>query len=215
MEKCMQDDGLHTSNYDMMRNSMELEFAKHDQAEMIRKFHLKHDADFLYIRFVGRDYRINRSCGRIEWFFSKTESYIHANYNESMTIFDMLTYSKRDCSLAGQYVPINGLRGTVKTTSAEMGIFSSHAKFFVGRCDDLKAACLKLGGQPNNVGDVSSIIPLFDFFPVMMQFWDADEEFDAKLKFMWDLNATDFMHYESIAFATDHLVARLRECMDD
>ena len=52
------------SNYDIMRDRMELEFVKYDQMEMIRKFSLRYDKDFLYLRFVGRDYRISRTCGR-------------------------------------------------------------------------------------------------------------------------------------------------------
>ena len=37
---------LRPSNYDIMRDRMELEFAKYDQMEMIRKFSLRHDKDF-------------------------------------------------------------------------------------------------------------------------------------------------------------------------
>ena len=47
-------------------------------------------------------------------------------------------------------------------------------------------ACERLGGSPGKVGDVSYTIPLFDFFPVMLQFWDGDDEFGPVLKIMWD-----------------------------
>ena len=60
-------------------------------------------------------------------------------------------------------------------------------------------------------GDVSSLIPLFDFMPVMVQFWDADEEFDAVLKIMWDRNTLDFMHFETTFYAAGHLLRRLKE----
>lgn len=130
---------IRSSNYDMMRDRMELEFIKYDQLEMIRKFSLQYDKDYLYLRFIGRVYRINRRTGRVEW-------------------------------------------------------YSSAVKTF---------------------GDVSSTIPVFDFLPVMLQFWDADEEFGAVLKFMWDYNTTDFMHFETIAFATMHLIDRLKETMEE
>ncbi len=39
----------------------------------------------------------------------------------------------------------------------------------------------------------------------------ADEDFEAVLKFMWDKNAIDYLHFETIAFATAHLIARLKE----
>lgn len=203
-----------TSNYDLMRDAMELEFAKYDHMAIAEKLNLMCDADYLYIRFVGREYRIDRKNGRTEWFCHNMQAYVHADYSESMTIFDMLTYSKEKCELSGQFVVSSELPGTVKSASANASIFSGHNKYFTGRGDALRRACIQLGGQPQNVGDVSFIIPMFDFFPVMVQFWDADEEFDAVLKFMWDRNATAFMHFESIAFATGHLISRLKECME-
>ena len=82
---------------------------------------------------------------------------------------------------------------------------------FAGRPGALRRACEALGGVPQRVGDVSSLIPLFDFMPVMVQFWDADEEFDAVLKIMWDRNTLDFMHFETTFYAAGHLLRRLKE----
>lgn len=206
---------IHASNYDIMRDRMELEFAKYDQMEMIRKFSLRYDKDFLYLRFVGRDYRINRTNGRIEWYSDTEKIYIHASYNESMTIFDVLAWSKPGCRLTFRFVSTGDLPGTTKSASAAGNLFSSQSGLFAGRCESLRAACRKLGGIPGTVGDVSSIIPVFDFLPVMLQFWDADEEFGAVLKFMWDYNTTDFMHFETIAFATMHLIGRLKEIVEE
>lgn len=206
---------IHASNYDIMRDRMELEFAKYDQMEMIRKFSLRYDKDFLYLRFVGRDYRINRTNGRIEWYSDTEKIYIHASYNESMTIFDVLAWSKPGCRLTGRFVSTGDLPGTTKSASAAGNLFSSQSGLFAGRCESLRAACRKLGGIPGTVGDVSSIIPVFDFLPVTLQFWDADEEFGAVLKFMWDYNTTDFMHFETIAFATMHLIGRLKEIVEE
>lgn len=206
---------LRPSNYDIMRDRMELEFAKYDQMEMIRKFSLRHDKDFLYLRFVGREYRINRTCGRTEWYSDAEGNFIHAGYNESMTIFDVLAWSKPGCHLTGRFVPAGDLPGTTKSASAEGNLFSRQSKIFAGRSESLLEACRKLGGIPGTVGDVSSIISVFDFLPVMLQFWDADEEFDAVLKFMWDYNTTDFMHFETIAFATMHLIGRLKEIVEE
>ena len=39
-------------------------------------------------------------------------------------------------------------------------------------------------------------------------------QFEAVLKFMWDYNTTDFMHFETTAFATFHLIGRLQEMME-
>ena len=45
---------LRSSNYDIMRDCMELEFAKYDQMEMIRKFSLLYDKDFFIFALSGR-----------------------------------------------------------------------------------------------------------------------------------------------------------------
>lgn len=206
---------IRSSNYDMMRDRMELEFIKYDQLEMIRKFSLQYDKDYLYLRFIGRVYRINRRNGRVEWYSSAAKTFIHANYNESMTIFDVLAWSKPGCRLAGRFVPMGDLPKTTKSASAAGSLFSNQSAFFAGRCEALQETCQKLGGTPGTIGDVSSTIPVFDFLPVMLQFWDADEEFGAVLKFMWDYNTTDFMHFETIAFATMHLIDRLKETMEE
>ncbi|MCM1149790.1 MAG: DUF3786 domain-containing protein [Butyricicoccus sp.] len=205
------------SNYDIMRDRMELEFVRYDQGAMLRKFGLKSDAGYIYLRFAGRDYRIHRATGRAEWYCPARREYIHADYGASMTIFDMLAWSRPDCALDGRFVPPGALGGMVQSSaSSGIGIFSGQAAFFAGRCDELRWACLELGGRPADAaGDVSAMLPLFDFFPVMLQFWDADEEFGAVLKFMWDKNTTDFIHYETVAFATGHLIERLKECMEE
>ncbi|MDO4649241.1 MAG: DUF3786 domain-containing protein [Eubacteriales bacterium] len=203
------------SNYEMMRDKMELKFATYDQQKMIDKFALRHDTDYLYLRFVGREYRINRVSGRVEWYSDKTREYVHAGYNDSMTIFDVLVSSKPSCVLAQRFVPVGSLPGTTKSASAAGNLFSTQSKYFAGHMEALSAACEKLGGVSQEVGDVSYIIPVFDFLPVMVQFWDADEEFDAVLKFMWDYNSTDYMHFETIAFATMHLIDRLKETMEE
>lgn len=203
------------SNYDIMRDRMELEFARYDLDGIIRKFALRSDAGYIYLRFAGRDYRIDRTSGRAEWYCAARREYIHADYSASTTIFDMLAWSKPGCKLDGRFVPPVELGGIVQSTPSGIGIFSGQGAYFAGRGEQLRQACLKLGGTPAAAGDVSSIIPLFDFFPVMLQFWDADEEFGAVLKFMWDRNTTDFMHYETVAYATGHLIERLKECMEE
>ena len=205
---------LRPSNYDIMRDRMELEFAKYNQMEMIRKFSLRYDKDFLYLRFVGRNYRINRTNGRTEWYSDAGKNFIHAGYNESMTIFDVLAWSKPGFHLSGRFVPAGDLPGTTKSASAAGNLFSRQSGIFAGRCEALREACRKLSGIPGTVGDVSSIIPVFDFLPVMLQFWDADEEFGAVLKFMWDYNTTDFMHFETMAFVTMHLIGQLKELVE-
>lgn len=199
------------SNYEITRDRMELEFLKHSQGEMIEKFHLEHSRDFLWIRFLGQGYRINRHTGRAER-LSDGEA-IHAGFDEAMTLFDVLCNAKAGCRLSGEYVRVNDLDGVPKTAAVGAGLFDGNAKAFTHQCAQLRSACERLGGVAGTVGDVSYQLPLFDFLPISLQFWDADEEFDAVLKIMWDRRTLDFMHYETTYYAVSHLIRRLGELM--
>ena len=55
------------NNYEIMRDQMAGAFLRYDQEAMIEKFSLRYDANFLYIRFVGREYRIDRHTGTVSW----------------------------------------------------------------------------------------------------------------------------------------------------
>lgn len=199
------------SNYDKTRDAMEIEFLKYNQTAMIDKFELVNDSGYLYIPFAGRDYRVNRLTGRVEYQCESAKEYIHSDYNVSMTIFDILCYSKPDCRLSGNCVPLSGLKHMVQITAPGVDIFKKKVNNFAGKCLQLKMACEKLGGVPEKIGDVSFRIPLFPFLPVVLQFWDADDEFAPVLKFLWDENILDYMHYETTFFATAHLIDRLIE----
>ena len=202
---------LKVSNYDKMRDSMESVFLKYDQTQMIEKFHLIHDTEYLYIDFVGRTYRVDRKSGRVTYAAEGTDSYQHADYNISMTIFDVLCESKPDCQLSNTYVPVNRLKNVVQTTRLGADFCQKEARCFKNKCSKLSRACEHLGGIAQKVGDVSYQIPLFPFLPVVLQFWDADEEFDAVLKLMWDEHILDYMHYETTYFAAAHLLERVVE----
>ena len=65
--------GEKKTNYDKTREDAEQRFLAYDQEKMIRKFQLEADEAFLYLRFVGRDYRINRKNGKIEWNRNRSE----------------------------------------------------------------------------------------------------------------------------------------------
>ena len=205
--------GTRKSNYDISRDAMEAAFATYEQEAIIQRFHLRHDADFLYLNFTGQAYRICRRSGRTERFSTADGGYVRATYNECAPIFDILTHTPS--ALSGEFVTSGELPGVVIGSSPDASVYTDKGKRFAGRCEELREALAKLGGQPYHVGDVSAIVPMFDFFPVMVQFWDGDDEFDPVLKLMWDKHSISFMRYESIAIAGGHLIRRIMEYMDE
>ena len=88
------------SNYEKAKISMARVFLQYDQAAMIHKYSLEYDSDWLYITFVNHIYRINRKTGNVQWSDHNFETVYESDYNETMTIYDVLCYSKDGCHLA-------------------------------------------------------------------------------------------------------------------
>ncbi|MCD7817541.1 MAG: DUF3786 domain-containing protein, partial [Lachnospiraceae bacterium] len=126
-------------------------FLKCDQSEMIEKFHLPFDDSFLYIHFVGWDYRINRLNGSIERSSDQFQSCVAAGFNEVMTIYDVLGYSKKGCCLSGNFITISGLKFNTAFGSGD-SFFQNYACFFDRKLLELEEACRKLGGTKERFG---------------------------------------------------------------
>ncbi len=152
------------------------------------------------------NYEIMRDRMEVEFVKGTSKNSILGEYG-----FRILSKQAKILLISHKFVLPDNFKGMVKSASSNSNLFTKQAVFFAGKGEALKKASLKLGGRPDITGDVSSTILLFDFSPVVIQFWDADEEFEAVLKFMWDKNAVDFMPFETIAFATAHLIARLKK----
>ena len=132
-----------------------------------------------------------------------------ADFNTVLSVYDMLCHSETTPVLKGEFVPITALSRIHGTQPIHEDLHSSHAAFFAGKTSELAALCQRKGGIPWGSGDVSFILPVFDFFPVRLCFWDADEEFPASLQFFWDANALDFLHYETLWYVMNSLAERL------
>ena len=199
------------SNYEIMRNQMRSEFIKYDQTMMIQKYSLKNDSEYLYLDFVLRHYRINRKNGIAEWSDDCFRNYVEADYNESMTIHDVLCYGKNTSGLSGKYCSLNMLKGTVKSSTPGNNMFQRAADYFSGKVKELEAVCELMGERVDLKGDVAIKLYPFSFLPVILQYWEADDEFPANLKFMFDENILKYMHYETIFFMTGHLIRRIQD----
>ncbi len=202
------------SNYEKMKNEMAGAFLQYDQEKMIRKFGLDYDDDFLYIQFFSRQYRIDRRSGQVSWSADAFRTEEPANYNEAMTIYDVLCYSKDDCHLAHEWANVENL-GSVQGGTLEKGggFYKSAGGYFTGKTAALSHACERLGGEKREKGDTAYELQMFSFLPMVLRFWDADEDFPSSLQLLVDKNILDYMHFETAMFALGHLLQRLREEM--
>ena len=193
------------SNYEATKHQMQQQFLTHDLTAVAAEWELDQTPDALLLTFLGTDYAIDRLTGAVT--FDDGGVRREADFNVCMTIFDILTRPRAHA--AGEYMPI-GSFSDVHTSAVLAGsFFDRSAKKLEGRCDALAEICRKLGGEAWEKGDVSYRLPVFRDLRVIVQFWDADEEFGTQLNFYCDQNLLCYMHYETMMFMLSHLAQKL------
>ena len=199
-------------NYEEMKNRMALSFLRYDQAALIRKYALDADEDYLYLRFVSRGYRLSRRMGQVEGSDDGFQTVLPANYNEAMSIYDVLCYPQTAPRASEKLVSLASLSKIQGgSLSQKGGFFQSAADFFDRDVPALRRACEALGGKALSGGDAAFELALFPFLPVVLRFWQSDEEFPASLQFLLPENVLSFMHYETMMFALSHVADRLTQ----
>ena len=203
------------SNYDLQVDIGKRIFLEYDQEVLIRKFRLVADADWIYLTYLNTPCRISRSTGGVEEYIENAWQECRS-FSTVMTIYDLLCYLQGEHvpPLAGQWCAVGTF---VVTGVTETETFTKkYARIFDGRVAELKAACERLSGvlQPKMAGaDVTCLIPVMPFFPVLLQFWEGDDEFPPKLMLLWDRNTDKFLHFETTFYLQGDLLERLKEEM--
>ncbi|MBR2309607.1 MAG: DUF3786 domain-containing protein [Oscillospiraceae bacterium] len=205
------------NNYDLQVDIAKKIFLEWDQKTIIRKFNLEADESHIYLTYLNTPCRINRQTGSVEEQRGNTWQECR-NFSTVMTIYDLLCFHKgetppplfdRWCTV-GTFV-ITGVTQTDTFTK-------EYAALFNGRLSELKTATQKLGGvvQPSMAGaDLTCRFPVTPFFPVLLQFWEGDEEFPPKLMLLWDRNTDSFMHFETTFYLQGDLLARLKRAITE
>lgn len=203
---------MSSSNYDLQVDIGRRIFLEYDQEMLIRKFQLEADRTWIYLTYLNTPYRINREDGRIEECLDDAWNECRS-FSTVMTIYDLLCYHKGAVapSLFGNWCPVGefvvtGVQNTEPFTRKYAALFQDHA-------EELREACLRLDGilQKSMAGaDVTCKIPVTEFFPVLLQFWEGDDEFASKLILLWDRNATQFLHFETTFYLQGDLLERLK-----
>ena len=189
-------------NYDSLYAQSREHFLTFDQEAMIRYFRLRSDENSIYFHFLGREAVLDRRSGVI------TAEGERVDFNTACAAYDILSRAEKKPVLSGRWVGITELGGNTASYHAEK--LDGSLAALEGRREELRALCRSWGGTQMPQGDVSFIVPLFDFFPVWVQFWEGDEEFPSKFNCLWDANTLDFMFYETTWYARGSLFSRLK-----
>jgi len=199
------------SNYDKMLAQAQALFLGYDQEGMIRRWSLDHDDDYLYVEYMTEALRIDRRTGGVSYARQPAPGEYRASrfVNEGMALFDLLTRASVRPLPTGRWSSISTLGGIIGAGHDRTLSHEDTAARFRGRCEALAAACRRLGGQPAGKADVGYAIPVFRDFRILFQFWDGDDEFPANIKYLFDENALQFMHYETLWYVMGTLADRL------
>lgn len=176
---------------------------------LIKKYKLKNDHAYLYLNYIGTEYRISRSDGSIEY-MAKGIWKICKEYSIVMTIYDLLCYSedKPLPPLTGQWQPVTRFIPTGSSPSGDV-FTPKYEAAFSGKVNVVSQACLCLGGelQKRLAGaDLTFEMPVMGDFSVLFQFWDADEEFPAKILLLWDKVSLSYLHFETTFYLQGDLL---------
>ena len=197
-------------NYRLQVEGAKKYFLRYDQQKLIEKLKLDADEAYLYTRMLSGDYRIHRESGMVErldgvW----TETNAHG---EVMTLLDLVCDSREDRYPARRWQNMSNFSAVFHRSLMEDQA-DSLAHFIQDNQPDFHRACQSLGGEPGPGGDISYAIPFFEELRIAIQFWEGDEEFNPRIRWLWDENALMYLKYETMWFALGMIRSRIREAM--
>ena len=203
-------------NYDLQVDIAKGIFLAYDQTELIQKYRLEADAQYIYLAYLNTPCRIDRETGSVEECICNTWQECR-NFSTVMTLYDLLCYHKgaNAPTLRGEWCAVGNFVVTGVTNTETFT--KKYAKLFDGRLDALRSAAQKLGGilQPPMAGaDITCKFSVTPFFPVLLQFWEGDDEFPPKMLLLWDRNTDQFLHFETTFYLQGDLLERLKCCME-
>ena len=193
------------NNYDIQLRNAAQAFCAYDTAKLAKKFGLPFDENDIKLNLLGESCQLCRKSGKL------FRDGLDLGFELSMTVYDMLTNPYGKPVLSGQWCAhthFNAVRGGTLSGKLEV---SSQMDFLSGKMDALREVCDKLGAREVHGGDFSAEFPLFDFFPVLLRFYDADEEFAPQLQLLWDANTTRYLRYETTFYAAGAILRRIKD----
>ena len=199
------------NNYLIQVAQAQERFLQYDQNALIEKLKMQVDDKFFYVKLLCKIYRIDRNTGNTQR--QGTSGWEDANtHSEVMTLMDLICDSRNDRYLALRWKNMQGF-GLMFHQNLLEDKKDPWAYRIQENQDAFRAACIAMAGEPLPNGDIAYAIEVFDGLPIAIQFWEGDEEFAPRLRYMWDENALMYLKYETMYFAVNLLMSRIDEEM--
>ena len=197
------------NNYLIQAQQAKKRFLTYDQQKLIRKFDLQFDPEYLYVNLLCKQYRIERTTGDLHRRDGETWSDGNS-YEEVMTLLDLLCDSRDDRCLAHtwQNMQTFGLQFHQNLLEEPR---DPTAERFDRNPQLLHRAAKALGADVIKGGDMGYAFELFEGLKIGVLFWHGDDEFLPRIRYLWDANAKQYIRYETMYFAVNLLLRRIRE----
>ena len=183
-------------------------FLKWDQQQLIKRCRLRHDAEYLYLNFLGDPWRIVRESGAAQCLAGGGVA--DANFSQGLSIYDYLCREEADPVLSGRYCPVNSLPHVAQSNPDSGGLHKKHAEYFQQHIPALRIAVAEMGISSFPKGDIACLFPVFDGFNAVFQFWEADEDFPPSVQFLWDENSQACLKYETLYYVMGCFLEKLK-----
>lgn len=204
----MQSRGYLFENFEVQCEQWRGIFSGYNPERIAGILHLKYDAHYLYVSYFHTPYRLRLKDGVLE-------KEIHGGwsdalyFNETMSIYHLLYYTKDFPGHAGEWIPNDHLDTRTRSGRTNDPLLDHFAGKFSGHLQQLEAACRKMGGEKLKKGDVGYQFLAFEQVPLQMIFWDADEDFPAQVQLLVDSRITDYVHIETTGCIVSDLLEQL------
>ena len=198
------------NNYLIQASQAKARFLTYDQQKLIDKFRLKSDETYIYVNLLWKEYRIHRVSGDMEYRIGDTWADGNS-YDEVMTLLDLLCDSRDDRRCAGRLSSMASF-GRIFYRSSYDDKPDPTAQWIQENLESFRGACSRLG-RPIPGGDFGYAFELFDGLQMGLHFWEGDDEFAPRLRFLWDENALQYLRFETMHMATDLLIKFIKEKM--
>lgn len=199
-------------NYQIQAAQAKKLFLQYDQTELIQRCKLQFDKDYFYFSFLSQRHRLCRHSGDLQR--CRAGLWVDANsFGEVMTILDWLCDSKPHRYPTGRWINVVS-QGHYFHNNLQEDEYDPNAALFSSHPADFCRACQALGGRKTADADISYAIELVDGLEILVQLWHGDDEFPARLRFLWDENALLYLRYETTWYAIGLLLRRIKENME-
>lgn len=196
------------NNYDRMLLAARQRFLGYDALQLGQKPGVTDFGSELVTYFFNQRIVIRKTDGQI------LLDGRNADFGEGLSILDWLCDRNEDANASMIFCPIGSLPG-VYVSGANLSMdLPDLAQAIHENPDGFRRACVQMGAEPQNMGDLGFLLWIFPDLPMCLKFYFGDDEFPAQLTLLWDRNMLQFVRYETVYYIAGCLQRRLLQLME-